>query len=220
MKSDQSAFPQDPAPPAWAEAALCLLLRPRDRESVSGDLLEEYRHAIVPALGRRADLWYLRQVVWYLLRASWIPGVLVGATLAVRYVIDTLAPVTYTAGVVQVRSQIMSYVMIAIFSLGATSAVWRTGYFRTGLLVGVSSGLIGGILSIASTGMLLAIWHDPATMSAWRMSGGLDEALYGVPLMLLPIGAVTGAAGAFVGKCLVWPFRSGTDRTLSGRGPV
>ena len=53
-----------PRPPAWAETALRCLLPPRNRDTVSGDLLEEYREVIVPGRGVvRANLWYLRQVV-------------------------------------------------------------------------------------------------------------------------------------------------------------
>jgi hypothetical protein len=51
-------------PPAWAEQMLRLLLKPDDRETMSGDLLEEYRVSIVPSRGRaRADVWYVRQVM-------------------------------------------------------------------------------------------------------------------------------------------------------------
>jgi hypothetical protein len=78
-------------PPRWAEGLLRLLLQPKDRDSVSGDLLEEYREAIVSKRGSSsADAWYARQVGWYLLRASWPFGVLIGATLVVRYLLDTL----------------------------------------------------------------------------------------------------------------------------------
>ena len=115
-------------PPRWAEALLRLLLRPRDRESVSGDLLEEYREAIVPAGGVNGNIWYVRQVAGFLLRASWMPGVLVGLTLIIRYLFDTLAPVRYTPGVIHVRSQIMSNALLAIFALAAARAVWRTGH--------------------------------------------------------------------------------------------
>lgn len=49
----------EPSPPGWAEAVLRLLLTPTDRESISGDLLEEYRVAKHPALGTlRANAWY------------------------------------------------------------------------------------------------------------------------------------------------------------------
>jgi hypothetical protein len=52
------------APPRWAYALLKSLLRPSDAESVPGDLLEEYREVKRPALGRRrADAWYIKQVL-------------------------------------------------------------------------------------------------------------------------------------------------------------
>jgi hypothetical protein len=51
-------------PPLWAESLLIGLLPPRDREAISGDLLEEYREERLPTLGRmRANFWYFRQVI-------------------------------------------------------------------------------------------------------------------------------------------------------------
>ena len=51
-------------PPRWLERALFLLLEQRDRETISGDFLEEYREEKLPTLGRtRATYWYLRQVM-------------------------------------------------------------------------------------------------------------------------------------------------------------
>jgi len=38
-------------PPRWAEALLRAFLKPGDFESVSGDLLEQYRDSIYPARG-------------------------------------------------------------------------------------------------------------------------------------------------------------------------
>jgi hypothetical protein len=52
-----------PAPPPWLESLLLRLLSPRDRESISGDLHEEYVESALPRLGRfRADIWYMLQV--------------------------------------------------------------------------------------------------------------------------------------------------------------
>src|ERR1700688_475133 len=63
---------KEPSPPRWAEAILRSLLRPSDRESISGDLLEEYRAARRPALGAlRANAWYIKHalsVLWHLIR--------------------------------------------------------------------------------------------------------------------------------------------------------
>ena len=44
-------------PPRTADAVLRMILAPQDFQTVSGDLLEEYRERILPARGKyRADL--------------------------------------------------------------------------------------------------------------------------------------------------------------------
>src|SRR5262245_25713216 len=98
--------PSSALPPRWAESLLRLMLPRENRDSVSGDLLEEYRESIVPALGRGADRWYVRQVAGYVLRMTWVWGALVAAILVVRYLFDSLVPVQYTPGVVHSRSAI------------------------------------------------------------------------------------------------------------------
>jgi len=56
-----------PAPPGWLERLLILSLSARDRETISGDLLEEYREEQVPRRGSlRANVWYVRQSVSFL----------------------------------------------------------------------------------------------------------------------------------------------------------
>lgn len=118
MKTDYS----NARPPQWAETLLRLLLTPKDRESISGDLLEEYRDTIVPTRGRAADWWYVRQVGSFLVRAS------------------------------------------------------------------------------CGTALMLAVWHDPATLDAWRRSGGLEEAFIDVPVKVIEFGAAIGTFGALLGK--------------------
>ena len=79
-------------PPRWAERLLRFFLKPRDRETVAGDLLEEYREGVLPTRGRaRAQLWYLRQVL------SLVDGVVLGAVLgavfgAANLVFTLIAP--------------------------------------------------------------------------------------------------------------------------------
>ena len=52
------------SPPRWLERMLLHFLPARDRETISGDLLEEYREEQVPRSGAlRADVWYLRQIL-------------------------------------------------------------------------------------------------------------------------------------------------------------
>ncbi len=52
------------SPPRWLERILLRFLPARDRETISGDLLEEYREEQAPHLGAlRANAWYLRQIL-------------------------------------------------------------------------------------------------------------------------------------------------------------
>jgi hypothetical protein len=56
-----------PSPPRWLERILERCLPLRDRETISGDLLEEYREDQAPRLGTlRANVWYLRQTISFL----------------------------------------------------------------------------------------------------------------------------------------------------------
>src|SRR5579862_5094910 len=58
-------------PPQWLDSLLLRCLPGGDRETVSGDLLEEYREVRLAQLGRlRADLWYLRQLLSFLIVRS------------------------------------------------------------------------------------------------------------------------------------------------------
>jgi len=62
---------RDSNPPRWAERLLRVILKPADRDTVTGDLLEEYREVILPTRGPvRAGLWYLRQGASLLATAS------------------------------------------------------------------------------------------------------------------------------------------------------
>ena len=192
MKTEHS----NARPPRWAEALLRLLLKPKDRESVSGDLLEQYRDTIVPALGPAADRWYIRQVGSFLLHASWVWGTFVGAALVIRYMFDTLAPPRNYA----MRATILTYTILAAFLLAGFSAAWRTRSIRAGVVTAFTAAVISALFSMAGETVMLAIWHDPAHMDARRNSGGVDEAFIGVPMKMIEIGLVVGLVGALFGK--------------------
>src|SRR5712692_8684792 len=98
-------------PPRWAERLLTLALDPRHRESVTGDLLEEYREVILPARGpRRADRWYVRQVAGFWWRLIGVLGLLAGATHAWRTLIDEFVPTSDY----YLRSAVLTWAMVAI----------------------------------------------------------------------------------------------------------
>ena len=80
-------------PPAWAETLLRLFLKRADFETVSGDLLEEYRVSIHPVRGRhRADRWYIAQVLGFVVRGAGVWAALFGSAIVARTALDWLAP--------------------------------------------------------------------------------------------------------------------------------
>ena len=188
----------DARPPAWAEAALRLFLAPADRESVPGDLLEAYRDTIVPSRGpAAADWWYLRQVAGFAWRSLWIWIVVIAAADLWRTAIDWFVP-THDF---RVRSMVTTWVAVALFSAAGFVAAWRTRSIRAAALAGFVTSVSTGLLSVAGALLLLAIWHDPATLAAIQGSGGLLEGLT-LPLMIVVVATLLAAVGGIAGKGL------------------
>jgi hypothetical protein len=183
----------DVHPPRWAESWLRLLLRPEDRDSVSGDLLEEYRDSIRPANGpRRANIWYIRQVASVAWReAAWF-GVVAGAALGSRFVLDALVPLRPTD--YGLRAAVLSWSLLAIFSLAGLRTAWRTGHVRAGVLVAMTASVIHSAIGLIIAGVL-------AALNAPTDPGGRDE-VFVVPLIVLVGSIVAGTAGGVVGKVL------------------
>jgi len=78
-------------PPRWLETLLLQCLPARDRETISGDLLEEYREVQWPRHGpMRANIWYLRQLLGFLAVKSF-GGSTMKASLTWMSVITALA---------------------------------------------------------------------------------------------------------------------------------
>src|SRR5881227_1307300 len=104
----------DPNPPALAEALLRLFLKPEDRDSVSGDLLEEYRETILAGRDRgAADWWYVLQVGGFLWRATWVWAALLAILALGRDALDVFfPPVSF-----YMRSVVTTYSHIAIFMI-------------------------------------------------------------------------------------------------------
>jgi hypothetical protein len=182
-------------PPRWAEALLRLVLKPGDVSSVSGDLLEAYRMRINPTVGpRRADVWYVRQVIGFLTESARWWGLVFGGVWVGRHALDWFAPPVDF----HTRSDVSTY--LAIFLLLATGfwAAWRSGSFFAGTLAGAVTAATGAVVSSVGAAVLLAIWHGPETMAAIRGSGGLDEVFTLAPFMVLP-GVLIGTVGGLVG---------------------
>ena len=192
-------------PPAWAEAVLRVLLGPEDRESVSGDLLEEYRESVFPARGRvRADVWYARQVAGFVWRRAWLWAVALAAAVVGRDVLDWwLSPTNEFYA----RSVVSTLIAVSIFTSAGARSAWRSRSIVAGVLAGFATGAISAaIVNVASLAQL-AVWHDPHTMSMIAASGGLEE-VFVLPLMVIVPGTMCALVGGVVGKTAASVFRS------------
>jgi hypothetical protein len=185
-------------PPRWAEALLRVLLKPADFDSVSGDLLEEYRDSIHPVRGQRgADAWYVRQVLGFVSRSARVWAVLFGAAFVTRTALDWLGPpVDFHA-----RSTVSTFLGVGILVTAGLWASLRSGSLFAGTLAGVAATAIGAVISVIGAAGLLAIWHDADTMAAIRASGGLGE-VFELPIMMILPGAVLGTIGGVVGATI------------------
>ena len=185
----------DPNPPAWAEAILRLFLKPEDRESVSGDLLEEYREMIHAGRDRAAaDYWYVRQLPGFLWRTTWAWAALLALLTLGRSVLDVFVPPASFA----TRATVTTYAHIAIFIAVGFRAAWRGRSLADSVAAALSAQIMAVLMIFAGTGAFLAIWHDPHTLANIERSGGIGE-LFTLPLIVtgpaVLLSILGGAAG-------------------------
>jgi hypothetical protein len=191
------------APPRWAESLLHLVLDSRDRATVSGDLLEEFRESIRPTRGpTAADAWYIRQVMGFVVRSNSAPAVLIGGAFVARTALDWLQP----PADFHTRSLISTLVMASILLASGFFASWKSGTILAGGLSGIATTALAALLSTAGALGLLAVWHDPTTLQAIEGSGGLGEVFF-LPVMVILPGMVLGTIGGVVGALARWSVR-------------
>jgi hypothetical protein len=185
-------------PPSWAEALLRVVLKPSDFDSVSGDLLEQYRDSIHPVHGQRnADVWYMTQVFGFVWRGARVWAALFGAAFVIRTALDWLVPPSDF----HARSTISTAVGFGILGAAGLWASWRSRSFVAGTVAGTATAAMGAVVSVIGAVSLLAIWHDAQTMEAIRASGGLRE-VFELPLMMTALGMVLGTIGGVAGATL------------------
>ena len=203
---------KEPSPPRWAEAMLRSLLRPSDRESISGDLLEEYRAARRPSLGAlRANIWYVRHVVsmlWHLIQPCALA--LVGADL-LRVVLGAvgrgvlvndppeLGPLALIAKGLWYGSLVqapgVSFLDALIYFWAGYHGSRRTHRITTGMLAAGGTSFVGftvlfTAIAIRTPDLLLAPFSGPF----------IFVILATLLLIALGYGVLVGAIGALVGR--------------------
>jgi len=179
-------------PPAWAEAILRWTLPVRDRETVTGDLVEEYRDSVLVARGRRgADRWYGRQVAGFVVRAYAPFGVALAVAIVLRDFFDWFAP----PNDFYPRSLMTTWFALALYTIAGFWAAWRTRSLASSLIAAVTIAVVATLLESIVNGAFLAVKHDAQTLEAIRRSGGIEEA-FTIPLITLVPGAVASTIGA------------------------
>ena len=178
-------------PPDWADSVLHLLLKPEDRDSVSGDLLEEYRELLRAGCDRPvADRWYLRQVAGFVWRAAWWWGGLLAMLSIGRDALDWFnPPASFYA-----RSLVTTWVHVALFAGIGFTTVWRGRSLFGAAAVGLAAQMVATGVIFVSTILLIGVWHDPGTLNAIEQSGGIAEA-FSLPLVVLAPAALLSMLG-------------------------
>ena len=193
-----------PMPPRWAETLLHLVLDSRDRATVSGDLLEEFRENIHPTRGpSAADSWYIGQVMGFVVRSNVVPAMLFGGAFVARTAFDWLQP----PADFHTRSLISTIIAASILLASGFFASWKNGTILAGGLSGFATTALAALLSASGALGLLAIWHDSTTLQAIQGSGGLSEVFF-LPVMLIVPGVLLGTIGGVVGTLVHWGVRS------------
>jgi hypothetical protein len=190
--------PESVRPPRWAEAVLRLLLRRDDAETVSGDLLEEYRETVLPSRGRgRADAWFVSQVAGFVWRSAWLWAVLFAALFMARTALDWFVPpVDFIT-----RSLVTTYAAAGVFVAAGFWTARRSRSIRGSALAGFATAAIAAALSAGGALVLLAISHDARTWWAIDHSGGLGE-VFVLPVFAVVPGTLLATIGGAAGKLL------------------
>ena len=219
-----------PNPPEAAQALLHGLLPVDMRESVSGDLLEEYRESRVPAAGEfRADLWYWRQVGGIWLRAYWwlvVPAVLL---LVIGDLFNTFrAPsgASYLDGLPALALAVMSPLgVVGLLGLASVYGSWRTKRWEGGLVAALGVSLVVWLFMVAwSTATVYPFAQvqqsNPYWVEAWQWSthrAGAREETFLHWIILDNVGAmVIGGIALFVAS-VVWGGIGGTLGAITSR---
>ncbi len=181
-------------PPRWADLLLRSSLSARDVECVSGDFFEEYnaRAHTEPDLWR-ADLWFVRQAVAIAARNV----VRCAAVLALMCLTRTAMDWRLPTADFHTRSIVTTMVSATILLLVGLRAGVRCDSVTSSASAGILTAIVAAPLQIAGALLLLATWHDPATLAAIRGSGGLAETLI-IPIVMIVPGVVLGLVGGTI----------------------
>jgi hypothetical protein len=187
---------QKPNPPRWAEAMLRSLLRPSDRESISGDLLEEYRAVRRPALGATgAAAWYLKHVLsvlWHLIRPS---ALALAAVTLLFLIVNRPSREAFVWYGSPIAAPGVSLLHGLVYLWTGYHGSQRTRLIKTGMLTAAATSLVGFAVlfitaAVSSPGLILAPFSQPF----------IFVILATLLLLALGYGVLVGALGGVIGR--------------------
>jgi hypothetical protein len=166
-------------PPVAAETLLDLVLPVDTRDTVSGDLLEEYRDSRLPRLGGlRADLWYWRQVGYIWLRPYCrlvVPLLFAFVVHDLSNAVRTPAGTSYLTGLLTPIGWISRLVLPSSLLLAGMYGSRRTGRWAGGLVAAL--GIVGVMWIFAAVWWNATLYPlarvqetNPYWIHAWQWS--------------------------------------------------
>ncbi len=185
-----------PHPPAIAEALIGTLVADDRRDSILGDLLEEYRDTQVARRGESgADWWYMRQAAGFLWRAAAPWAAVFGLTMASRELID--ATVISTDNY-HVRAAATTYLALLIYASAGLFTGWRSRRVASGFVVSLVMTAAATAATVVAVLGLSALQSAGARyiIASYSLREGLDIP---VPVMLV-LGGAFATIGAAIGK--------------------
>ena len=130
-------------PPEFAQAVLRALLDPREKDTIEGDLLEEYRDRMAQGETKGLRAWYIRQTMSFVSAASLRRALFPGCLLWILTAAATEASLLLVAPMLAGISTGWSMFCVLAAPLSITGASMRTAaerrtIFQTAILCGES----------------------------------------------------------------------------------
>jgi hypothetical protein len=202
-------------PPRWSEKLLRSLLLERDRDTISGDLLEEYREVAVPRRGAKgARWWYRRQAAGFLWHSAQLPltiGLAIGTVLGIMNLVDTALQPLADDDAGTMLAWLVT--LLAVWSAAAVAVTWRTRQVvdavTVGTILGVATIVMFHAASIVRVNLFLdAIRHRgdwQNLVARYNHSGFRSLRAYAnyeyatLTPMVIALGAIAGSISGVVG---------------------
>jgi hypothetical protein len=202
-------------PPRWSEKLLRSLLLDRDRDTISGDLLEESREVAVPTRGAKGTRWWYRcQVAGFLWHTAQMPvmiGLAIGTILGIMNLADTARQPLADDDAGTMLAWLAA--LLALWSAAAVAITWRTRRVVDAVKVGTILGVATIVMFHAASVVRVNLFLDPIShredwqnlvardnqsgFSSFRVYANYEYAT--MTPMVIALGAIAGSISGMAG---------------------